>query len=208
MPPAGSNPARRSCASIPTRRCSSVASEPCSSSRCIRSPWRASLSTPTTATIPGVGCSARRTTWRRPRSGRRAEAQRAVDVVRRVHEHVVGVAPDGRPYAANDPHLLRWVHLAELDSFLTAHDRYGAEPLRGADRDRYVAEVGVVARALGVSAPPETERGLRDQLRSFRSGAARHDRSPRGRSLPAAAAAAAARGSPGVRPHRRRGGGA
>ena len=69
----------------------------------------------------------------------------------------------------NDPHLLRWVHLAELDSFLVAHDRYGADPLVGGDRDRYVAEVGVVARALGVPAPPETERGLRDQLRSFRS---------------------------------------
>ncbi len=101
--------------------------------------------------------------------GPASEAQRAVDVVRRVHVHVTGVAPDGRPYSANDPHLLRWVHLAELDSFLTAHDRYGSEPLRGADRDRYVAQVGVVARALGVSAPPETERGLRDQLRSYRS---------------------------------------
>ena len=105
--------------------------------------------------------------------GPASEAQRAVDVVRRVHEHVVGVAADGRPYAANDPHLLRWVHLAELDSFLAAHDRYGAEPLVGADRDRYVAEVGVVARALGVSAPPTSERGLRDQLRSFRRRAAR-----------------------------------
>jgi uncharacterized protein (DUF2236 family) len=101
--------------------------------------------------------------------GPAGEAQRAVDVVRRVHEHVTGTAPDGRSYSANDPHLLRWVHLAELDSFLVAHDRYGAEPLVGSDRDRYVAEVGVVARALGVSAPPETERGLRDQLRSYRS---------------------------------------
>ena len=89
-------------------------------------------------------------------------------MVRRVHEHVVGVASDGRAYAANDPHLLRWVHLAELDSFLAAHDRYGAEPLVGADRDEYVAQVGRVAHALGVSAPPTTERGLRDQLRSFR----------------------------------------
>ncbi len=101
--------------------------------------------------------------------GPASEAQRAVDVVRHVHRHVVGSASDGRAYSANDPHLLRWVHLAELDSFLVAHDRYGAEPLVGGDRDRYVADVGVVARALGVSAPPVTERGLRDQLRSYRS---------------------------------------
>jgi uncharacterized protein (DUF2236 family) len=100
--------------------------------------------------------------------GPASQAQRAVDVVHRVHERVVGVAPEGQAYAANDPHLLRWVHIAELDSFLTAHDRYGASPLVGADRDVYVAQTAVVARALGVDAPPESERGLRDQLREYR----------------------------------------
>jgi uncharacterized protein (DUF2236 family) len=34
------------------------------------------------------------------------DAMEAIAQVRRVHEHVVGVTPDGRPYAANDPHLL------------------------------------------------------------------------------------------------------
>ncbi len=97
------------------------------------------------------------------------EAQRAVDRVRSVHARVRGTAADGRPYSADDPHLLRWVHVAELDSFLAAHDHYGERPLTGAERDRYVAESAVIARALGVPAPPESERALRDQLRSFRS---------------------------------------
>lgn len=96
------------------------------------------------------------------------EAQRAVDVVHRVHRRVVGTASDGRRYAANDPHLLAWVHLAELDSFLAAHDRYGQEPLVGDERDQYVADTAVVARALGAEDPPETERDLRRQLRAFR----------------------------------------
>jgi uncharacterized protein (DUF2236 family) len=96
------------------------------------------------------------------------QAQQAIDVVHRVHERVVGVTRDGQPYAANDPHLLSWVHLAELDSFLTAHDRYGERPLVGDERDRYVAESAVIARALGVLAPPETEPELRAQLRRFR----------------------------------------
>jgi uncharacterized protein (DUF2236 family) len=100
--------------------------------------------------------------------GPATEAERAITRVRLVHTRVEGIAPDGRPYSANDPHLLRWVHLAELDSFLAAHDRYGVERLRGADRDRYVAEAAVVARALGVIAPPETERELRHQLRGYR----------------------------------------
>ena len=95
-------------------------------------------------------------------------AQLAVDRVRAVHERVVGVAPDGRPYAASDPHLLRWVHLAEVDSFLAAYRRYGAEPLTDAEADAYVADMAVIARALGIAAPPESTRGLRDQLRTYR----------------------------------------
>jgi len=100
--------------------------------------------------------------------GPASEAQKAVDVVHRVHERVVGTARDGRPYAANDPHLLAWVHIAELDSFLTAHDRYGQQPLVGAERDQYVADAAVVARALGAENPPETEHELRRQLKAFR----------------------------------------
>ncbi|NND76019.1 MAG: DUF2236 domain-containing protein [Ilumatobacter sp.] len=100
--------------------------------------------------------------------GPATEAQRAVDVVHRVHTRVVGTARDGRPYAANDPHLLHWVHIAELDSFLAAHDRYGERPLQDDDRDRYVADSAVIARALGVEAPPESARELRAHLRRFR----------------------------------------
>jgi len=100
--------------------------------------------------------------------GPATEAQRAVDRVRAVHEHVTGTAPDGRPYAANDPHLLRWVHLVETDSFLAAHQRHGAEPLDPDGCDEYVRNMAVIARALGVPAPPESVRALHDQLHSYR----------------------------------------
>ncbi len=100
--------------------------------------------------------------------GPASQAQRAVDIVHRVHERVVGTTSDGEAYAANDPHLLRWVHIAELDSFLAAHDRFGEQPLVGAERNEYVANSAVVARALGVIEPPVTERGLRRQLDGFR----------------------------------------
>jgi uncharacterized protein (DUF2236 family) len=100
--------------------------------------------------------------------GPASQAQRAVDTVHRVHERVVGTASDGRRYAANDPHLLEWVHIAELDSFLAAHDRYGERPLVGDERDRYVADAAVVARALGVIDPPESETSLRARLEWFR----------------------------------------
>ena len=95
-------------------------------------------------------------------------AEQAVAVVHRVHERVVGTASDGRPYAANDPHLLRWVHIAEIDSFLTAYQRYGRRPLTPAEADRYVHDVGLVARKLGVNDPPRSVRDLRGELRDFR----------------------------------------
>ncbi len=89
--------------------------------------------------------------------------------VQAVHQHVHGVASDGRPYSATDPHLLRWVHLVEIDSFLAAYARYGSGALTERERDQYVADTAIVARKLGVTAPPESQQALRDQLRSYRS---------------------------------------
>lgn len=95
-------------------------------------------------------------------------AQHAVDRVRAVHKRVTGIASDGRAYSANDPHLLRWVHIAEVDSFLRAHQAYGAKPLDAAGYDQYVADMAVIARKLGVPAPPTSVQGLRDQIAQFR----------------------------------------
>ncbi len=44
---------------------------------------------------------------------------------------------DGTPYAASDPHLLAWVHIAEIDSFLRAHTVYGTGAA-GRGRARHV----------------------------------------------------------------------
>ncbi|HET8987632.1 MAG TPA: oxygenase MpaB family protein, partial [Humibacillus sp.] len=56
-------------------------------------------------------------------------AEESIAMVRSIHERVRGRDPQGREYRASDPHLLRWVHLAEIDSFLRAHQTFGAEPL-------------------------------------------------------------------------------
>jgi uncharacterized protein (DUF2236 family) len=100
--------------------------------------------------------------------GPAADAQRAVDKVRGIHRRVRGRAPDGRPYEASDPHLLEWVHVAETDSFLVAHQLYGAEPLDQDGRDAYVAEAARVATALGVVDPPLTEGQLKQRIRDYR----------------------------------------
>ena len=101
--------------------------------------------------------------------GTAGDAQRAVDKVRGIHRRVHGVAPDGTPYSASDPHLLEWVHIAEVDSFLLAYQRYGAAPLDQDGRDDYVADAARVAEALGVANPPRTEQQLRQRISSYRS---------------------------------------
>jgi len=96
------------------------------------------------------------------------DAQQAVDVVRAIHDRVTGTMPDGTPYDANDPHLLTWVHVAEIQSFLLAHRRYGARPLDQAGYDEYVTQAAVIARKLGVVDPPTTESELHAAVEGFR----------------------------------------
>ncbi|NNM46791.1 oxygenase MpaB family protein [Knoellia koreensis] len=96
------------------------------------------------------------------------DAEQAIRRVRAIHRRVRGTAPDGRPYAASDPHLLRWVHVAEADSFLTAYQHYAATPLDDAEADRYVEQAALVAGLLGVEDAPTTVAGLRAAIESYR----------------------------------------
>ncbi len=96
------------------------------------------------------------------------DAEALIARVRGIHEGVRGKAPDGRPYAASDPHLLTWVHIAETDSFLQAHQRYAVTPLTPAQADTYVAQSCVVASRLGVIDPPTTVAGVDAAIASYR----------------------------------------
>ncbi|MFD3546318.1 oxygenase MpaB family protein [Streptomyces sp. NPDC058655] len=100
--------------------------------------------------------------------GTAQDAQLAVDRVRAVHERVRGTTAAGEPYHAGDPHLLGWVHAAEVDSFLRAHQRFGAHPLDAAACDAYVADTARVAKALGVADPPLDRAGLTSLLGEYR----------------------------------------
>jgi uncharacterized protein (DUF2236 family) len=104
--------------------------------------------------------------------GSKADAQRLIERVRSIHLNVAGHAADGRPYAAYDPELLTWVHVAEVSSFLKAHLRYLNPSLSGDDQDRYYAEVAVIAESLGACEVPRSRQqiaaylqGIRPQLR-------------------------------------------
>ena len=100
--------------------------------------------------------------------GSEEQARQAVDMVKRVHERVTGVAPDGRPYAANDPHLLTWVHSTLVDSFLRAYQRYGSRRLTSAEADRYVDEQAVLADLFGAEPAARSVAELRAYFATIR----------------------------------------
>lgn len=95
-------------------------------------------------------------------------AESIIAVVRAVHRRVVGTAPDGRPYDAGDPALLRWVHTAEVASFLRAYRRYELRPLPGWAQDRYMDEMAVVAGRLGAASVPRSRAEVRSYFRAVR----------------------------------------
>ncbi len=88
--------------------------------------------------------------------GATGEAERLIDHVRMIHDRVHGTLPEGGRYDANDPHLLTWVHVAEVDSFLRGYLRYRDPGLSRADQDRYFAENVVVAERLGARDVPDS----------------------------------------------------
>lgn len=88
----------------------------------------------------------------------RAQAEALIEHVRRIHARVVGMGEDGRPYSANDPQLLTWVHVTEAYSFLQGYRRYSHATLPVDAADRYYDEVRRVAEALGASQVPASER--------------------------------------------------
>ncbi len=92
--------------------------------------------------------------------GTTAEAERAGTRVRRVHARLRGIEPEsGQIFEVGDPHLVRWVHCAEVDSFLAAYRRCGGR-LRPGEADAYLAEQSAAAALVGIdpsTVPTSTE---------------------------------------------------
>ena len=72
--------------------------------------------------------------------GPTAEAERLIAKVKAIHLRVTGVGSDGTPYAASDPALLTWVHVAESSRFLASHLRYRNPHLSRDLQDQYYRE--------------------------------------------------------------------
>ena len=98
----------------------------------------------------------------------RAAATAMIQRIRGIHDQVRGILPDGRPYHANDPALLAWVHVTEATSFLDAWIRYAEPRMSREDQDRYFDEVAQVGIALGANPVPRTRAEARRLIGTMR----------------------------------------
>ncbi|MEE9417306.1 MAG: oxygenase MpaB family protein [Acidimicrobiales bacterium] len=96
------------------------------------------------------------------------DAERSIKLVHNIHKRVTGTAPDGREYEANDPHLLEWVHITEVDSFLRSAIAYGPVQISRPAADKYVDEMAEIALRLGVDGPPRSFDELTQRLTDYR----------------------------------------
>ena len=82
--------------------------------------------------------------------GTTAEVAKAGARVRKIHATLTAYDPDaGERFPLDDPAALLWVHMGEVDSYLTVARRAGVA-LSAADADRFVAEQRRAAEVVGL----------------------------------------------------------
>jgi uncharacterized protein (DUF2236 family) len=91
-----------------------------------------------------------------------ADAERIIERVDRIHDHVRGTTADGERYSAHHPDLLTWVHCTEMASFLDGYMRYRRPDLSVAIQDQYFDETRRVAEALGAKDVPASRAQMHD----------------------------------------------
>ena len=89
--------------------------------------------------------------------GSEAVALNAIRRVNTIHANIRGNDLQGQSYVANEPELIRWVHLVEVTSFLAAYQHLAKQPLSAQACDQYITEMARVGHLLGaVDLPSDT----------------------------------------------------
>lgn len=90
--------------------------------------------------------------------------------VRGMHGKVKGSYTDAqgqtKHYDASDPHLLLWVHIAFMESFLRCHQTYSAIPIPGG-ADEYIRLWAKSVQPLGLNNAPQSEAEMEKAIAQF-----------------------------------------
>jgi uncharacterized protein (DUF2236 family) len=104
--------------------------------------------------------------------GTHAEVERAGRRIRKIHATLTAGDPDtGETFRLDDPDALRWVHVGEVDSYLSVARRAGVR-LSDAEADTFVAEWRRAAEVVGLSPGdvPGSVAEMRDYIDAERPG--------------------------------------
>lgn len=97
--------------------------------------------------------------------GSTPEVQHAASRIRRLHARLSATDPrTGARFRVDEPELLRWVHVAEVESFLTTARRAGVR-LTDAEVDRYYTEQLRAAELMGLD--PATVPGTAAEVAAY-----------------------------------------
>ena len=99
--------------------------------------------------------------------GSQAMALKAIARVNAIHANIRCTDQQGQPYVANEPELIRWVHLVEATSFLAAYQHLAQQPLSPQECDQYMSEMTQVGHLLGAVDLPVTYASTQAELRGF-----------------------------------------
>jgi uncharacterized protein (DUF2236 family) len=97
--------------------------------------------------------------------GTTAQAQAAGRRIRSIHASLTATDPrTGEPFRIDEPDLLRWVHVSEVESFLDTAKRAGV-PLTQSDVDGYYTEQRRAAALVGLD--PDTVPGTAAEVEAY-----------------------------------------
>ncbi|MGV0998962.1 MAG: oxygenase MpaB family protein [Fluviibacter sp.] len=99
--------------------------------------------------------------------GPKAMANHAIDRVNEIHKKVTGIDELGQPYQATDPHLLRWVHITETRSFMSAFECFRDDRLSAKHKDEYFKEMARLGLKMGATDLPITYRDTESAIASY-----------------------------------------
>ena len=94
-------------------------------------------------------------------------ATQSIQRVNAIHSKIHGIDLQGQTYRADEPDLLRWVHLVETVSFLNAFQHLALRPLCPSDCDKYVVEMNKVGEMLGANNLPNTLQDLQRAILQY-----------------------------------------
>ncbi|KRH79919.1 hypothetical protein FERRO_09960 [Ferrovum sp. JA12] len=92
----------------------------------------------------------------------------AIERVKHIHRTVTGVDQHNTPYRADDPHLLKWVHMTESLCFLNSHLRYRDPNMTIVQQNQYYREIALIGEMLGAKELPKDIDSIQRNINEYR----------------------------------------